>query len=94
MPGLPALTIPAMTCPLGLEPTPESYVAHLVLCFREIYRVLREDGVAWCVISSSYASGDYEEELYQLREDLTPEEIGYVLSELATFQNKIANGGD
>src|SRR4030042_1281141 len=44
MPGLPALTIPAMTCPLGLEPTVEAYVAHLGLCYREVWRGLMADG--------------------------------------------------
>lgn len=29
---------------LGLEPTPEMYVAHIVLIFREVWRVLRRGG--------------------------------------------------
>ena len=45
-----------MVSALGLEPTPEAYVAHLVLCFREVRRVLRDDGVAWCVVGDSFAS--------------------------------------
>ena len=44
MPGLESVEIPAMHSALGLEPTPESYIAHLVLCFREVRRVLRKDG--------------------------------------------------
>lgn len=29
---------------LGLEPTPEEYVANMVAVFREVWRVLRVDG--------------------------------------------------
>ena len=42
---------------LGLEPTPQLYVEHMVAVFREIRRVLRSDGVAWCEIGDSYAAG-------------------------------------
>lgn len=41
---------------LGLEPTPEAYVANLVAVFREVRRVLRPDGVVWLNLGSSYAS--------------------------------------
>jgi len=59
MPGLPPLDVEPMRCALGLEPTPEAYIGHLVLAFREVARVLREDGVAWVVMGDSYAgSGD------------------------------------
>ncbi|MFH1226787.1 MAG: site-specific DNA-methyltransferase [Planctomycetota bacterium] len=40
---------------LGLEPTPELYVAHLVEIFREVKRVLRDDGTFWLNIGDSYA---------------------------------------
>jgi len=40
---------------LGLEPTPELYVAHMVEVFREVWRVLRPDGTLWLVIGDSYA---------------------------------------
>ncbi len=42
---------------LGLEPTPEAYVAHMVAVFREVRRVLREDGTAWVNLGDSYSSG-------------------------------------
>jgi DNA modification methylase len=41
---------------LGLEPTPELFVEHLVTVFREVRRVLRPDGVAFVNIGDSYAS--------------------------------------
>jgi len=42
---------------LGLEPTPEMYIEHLVEICREIRRVLRRDGVFFLNIGDSYASG-------------------------------------
>lgn len=39
---------------LGLEPTPEAYVANLVAVFREVWRVLRDDGTAWINLGDSY----------------------------------------
>lgn len=41
---------------LGLEPSPEQYVSHLVEIFRELRRVLRSDGTFWLNIGDSYAS--------------------------------------
>ena len=40
---------------LGLEETPEEYVQKLVGVFREVRRVLREDGTVWLNIGDSYA---------------------------------------
>ena len=42
---------------LGLEPTPELYVEHLVEVFREVWRVLRKDGVLWLNLGDCYATG-------------------------------------
>lgn len=42
---------------LGLEPTHGLYVAHLVEVFREVRRVLRDDGTLWLVIGDTYATG-------------------------------------
>jgi DNA modification methylase len=40
---------------LGLESTPQEYVAKLVEIFREVRRVLKEDGVLWLNLGDSYA---------------------------------------
>jgi DNA modification methylase len=40
---------------LGLEPTPEMYVEHIVEVFREVRRVLRNDGTVWLNLGDSYA---------------------------------------
>jgi len=42
---------------LGLEPTPEAYVANMVDVFREVRRVLRDDGTLWLNLGDSYAAG-------------------------------------
>jgi len=39
---------------LGQEPTPEEYVNNLISVFREVKRVLREDGTLWLNLGDSY----------------------------------------
>ncbi len=41
---------------IGLEPTPQAYVEQLVSVFREVRRVLRDDGTLWLNLGDSYAS--------------------------------------
>ena len=41
---------------IGLEPTPAEYVAKMVAVFREVRRVLRDDGTLWLNLGDSYAS--------------------------------------
>jgi DNA modification methylase len=41
---------------IGLEQTPAAYVAELVAVFREVRRVLRDDGVLWLNLGDSYAN--------------------------------------
>ncbi len=40
---------------IGMEETPEEYIAKLVDVFREVRRVLRQDGTLWVNIGDSYA---------------------------------------
>jgi DNA modification methylase len=42
---------------IGLESTPEAYVEKLVAVFREVRRVLRDDGTLWLNLGDSYAGG-------------------------------------
>jgi DNA modification methylase len=46
---------------LGLEKTPEEYVGKMVEVFREVRRVLRDDGTLWLNLGDSYAGswGNY-----------------------------------
>lgn len=53
MAGLPSVSVPEWVGCLGLEPTPQMYIAHFVLIFREIWRVLRDDGTVWINIGDS-----------------------------------------
>lgn len=41
---------------LGLEPTPDEFVAALVEVFRSVRRVLRDDGTVWLNLGDSYAA--------------------------------------
>ena len=42
---------------LGLEDTPDEFVNNLVKVFREVKRVLRDDGTVWLNLGDSYSSG-------------------------------------
>lgn len=44
---------------LGLERTPEEYVAKMVEGFREVRRVLRKDGTLWLNLGDSYSGGGW-----------------------------------
>jgi DNA modification methylase len=42
---------------IGLEPTPEAYVEKMVEVFREVRRVLRDDGTLWLNLGDCFTSG-------------------------------------
>lgn len=42
---------------IGLEETPAEFIARLVEVFREVRRVLRDDGTIWVNMGDTYASG-------------------------------------
>jgi len=42
---------------IGLEPTPDAYVMKTVEVFREVRRVLRDDGTLWLNLGDSYSGG-------------------------------------
>src|SRR5688572_6001128 len=43
---------------IGLEPTPEAFIAKMVEVFRDVRRVLRKDGTLWLNLGDSYCSTD------------------------------------
>jgi DNA modification methylase len=43
---------------IGLEETPEEYVEKMVQVFREVKRVLRDDGTVWLNLGDSYANAN------------------------------------
>jgi DNA modification methylase len=55
---------------IGLEETPEQYISKLVAVFREVRRVLWDDGTLWVNIGDSYAgSGGAGNQFGQLEKD-------------------------
>lgn len=42
---------------VGLEASPEAYIENLVFIFREVWRVLKDEGTLWVNIGDSYAGG-------------------------------------
>jgi DNA modification methylase len=56
MPGLPHVEVPAMECCLGLESTPEAFVAHLVHVFRLVREALKDNGTIFLNLGDSYAA--------------------------------------
>lgn len=42
---------------IGLEQSPDEYVANLVAAFREVWRVMKDDGTLWVNLGDSYAAG-------------------------------------
>lgn len=42
---------------IGLEETPDAYVSELLVVFREVRRVLSDDGTLWLNLGDSYTSG-------------------------------------
>lgn len=56
MDGVAPVEVPEWYGCLGLEPTSALYVAHIVAVFREVRRVLREDGTLWLNLGDTSAS--------------------------------------
>ena len=55
---------------LGLEETPEEFVANLVKVFSEVKRVLKKEGTVWLNLGDSYASnGTYINSWYKKEEN-------------------------
>jgi len=53
---------------IGLEPSPDAFVAEIVAVFREVRRVLRADGVLWLNLGDSYAAS----RSYQVSDNKNP----------------------
>jgi DNA modification methylase len=43
-------------CQIGLEESPDAFVSEMVAVFREVRRVLRDDGTLWLNLGDTYAS--------------------------------------
>lgn len=51
-----SVDVPAMECCLGLEPTPDTFIGHMVEVLRAVRDVLADDGTLWLNIGDSYCS--------------------------------------
>lgn len=76
---------------LGLEPTPEMYVQHMVEVFREVWRVLRSDGTVFLNLGDSYWGGKGTSGSSKAR--ATAEERGYHQSAGTVQMNKRPQDG-
>ncbi len=56
---------------IGLESTPDEYVAKIVAVFAEVWRVLRDDGTCWVNLGDSYAANGSTGGNARKREELT-----------------------
>lgn len=74
---------------IGLEQTPDDYVAEMVAVFREVRRVLRDDGAVWLNLGSSYASGIIESQDYIMRDDITDDEYLYAVKEITKALSEV-----
>jgi len=63
---------------IGLEPTPDEFVSEMVKVFREVRRVLRDDGTLWLNLGDSYWGGKGMNGSSKAR--ATAEERGYTQS--------------
>jgi DNA modification methylase len=54
---------------IGLEETPDAYVAEMVAVFREVRRVLKDDGTLWLNLGDSYVSNGRYDAAYEERVD-------------------------
>ncbi len=65
---------------VGLEPTPELYVQNMVEIFREVRRVLRDDGTLWLNLGDSYAGsgrGAWDNPSKEVKETYIPRTKDY-----------------
>ena len=58
---------------IGLEESPDEWVARLVEVFREVRRVLRDDGTLWVEIGDSYAANGRYDDKYEAKPDRVTE---------------------
>lgn len=78
LPGMNSILIPEWEGCLGLEPTIEMFIGHIVFVFREVFRILKKSGTCWVNIADSYVGtgGDRKKtvknELFNLQQSHNP----------------------
>ena len=76
---------------IGMESTPEAFVVELVTVFREVRRVLRDDGTVWLNLGSSFASKQIESSQWTIRKDLSFERRAAVAKAMSSVWSGYAS---
>ena len=80
---------------IGLEQTPNAYVAELVAVFREVWRVMKDDGTLWLNLGDSYAASQSNNGGYSNKSTLSgfsrPDTKGRQANETG-IRRKLAHG--
>jgi hypothetical protein len=79
---------------LGLEPTPEAYIENMVAVFREVRRVLRDDGTLWINLAGSYASGGISVSQSPLRRRVPACDSGDIEFQCSQVDGRACRGSD
>lgn len=74
---------------LGLEPTPDEFVAAMVEVFREVRRVLRDDGTLWLNLGDSYTPVNRGENARPRRETMQGIQVGNPHADIPTKKSTI-----
>lgn len=90
MTGVPyEIEVPEWTGCLGLEPTIEMFIGHIVIIFREVKRVLKDDGTLWLNFGDSFVGtggnrkNDVKNPIFQEQQSHNPKENRYERNKLA-----------
>jgi len=78
---------------IGLEPTPDEYVSKMVQVFREVRRVLRDDGTLWLNLGDSYArnGGGVESKMNTVHKMNVGQKATYLAGGMQSI-NKVPDG--
>jgi len=74
---------------IGLEATPDAFVAEMVAVFREVRRVLRDDGTLWLNLGDSYTPVNRGENARPRRETMTGMQVGNPHADIPTRKEVI-----
>lgn len=77
---------------LGLEKTPDEYIENMVAVFREVKRVLKDDGTLWLNIGDSYAASGKDRTVDQASAKSTLSGTTGTQEQSRKQQNKIVGG--
>ncbi len=72
---------------IGLEPTLKAYIENLILIFREVRRVLKDNGTLWLNLGDSYASGGKIGTWRERENDFTSNLVGSKASQKVSNRN-------